>query len=304
MFDEMTIEEVKAIVEYENPTDVTTDWDVPEETYRAHPALNFHKLADFHRDPEAFHEGKFDHVEETDAMRFGTALHAKILEGDEVYNDKVRVFNAPVNPKTGEEYGPLTKTYKEALKDFQSNNIGKTIISPADEKNIDKLTEAYYFHNVAPTLLDTKDFHHAEMSVKGTWEIDGTPIEVKGRLDYYGDKGLVDVKTTSALTDASGKDKFLRSVYDYKYLVQLGFYHRLLTDCLGAPYVPCWLVAFERQEPNRIAVYRVSPEVVSKAREVVVSWLRDYIRATTTGIFESKFSTVQLIDSYNPSWDV
>lgn len=290
--------------DYQKPVDVKSDWTVSEEDYRAYPALNFHSLANFHRDPRAWKDGFFEQKEETDAMRFGTALHARILEGESVYEDKVGVFLPPINEKTGEPYGSGTKTFKEAYLEFLKDNAGKTIISREDSKIIEKLAESFFFHPTAARILGERDFRHTEMAVKGIWEVGGTNVEVKGRIDCYSDMGLVDVKTTSNLDDTSGRDRFRYAIYDFKYLVQLGFYHRLLTDCLGAPYVPCWIVAFERNEPHRIAVYKIDSEVIEKARNVAWKWIEDYVNAGKTDYYESRFDSIQLIDSYNDLKDL
>lgn len=290
--------------DYQKPVDIKSDWTASEQDYRAYPALNFHTLANFHRDPRAWKDGFFEQKEETDAMRFGTALHARILEGESVYEDKVGVFMPPINEKTGEPYGAGTKTFKEAYLEFLKDNDGKTIISREDSKIIEKLAESFFFHPTASRILGERDFRHTEMPVKGVWDVGGTNVDVKGRIDCYSDMGLVDVKTTSNLDDASGRDRFRYAIYDYKYIVQLGFYHRLLTDCLGAPYVPCWIVAFERNEPNRIAVYKINSEVIEKARNVAWKWLEDYVNAEKTDYYESRYDSIQLIDSYNELKDL
>lgn len=292
------------VVDFSEPIDVDSDWNPSEEEYRAYPAMNFHTLADFHRDPRAWKAGLIGGAIENDSMRFGTALHAKILEGNEVYARKVATFIEPVNERTGKPYGAATKAYEDAFFAFAKDNAGKTLIGEEDAKTIETLYDNYCFHSVAPTILGENGFRHTEMSVKGDLEVDGYKVEVKGRIDCYGTSGLVDVKTTKELTDATGKDKFYRSLYEYKYIVQLGFYHLLLTEILGAPFVPAWIVAFERQVPNRIGVYELSPYVVQCAREVAKSWLKQYAESRDSGVYGSIFDDVQRIENYDPSRDL
>lgn len=292
-----------ATVDFDKAIDLCSDWEPTEKEYRDYPALNFHTLNDFRRDPRAWKEGLIGSPLESDSMRFGTALHAKILEGDDVYNNKVATFKEPVNPKTGKPFGATTKAYEDAFFEFMRDSEDKTIIGEEDAKTIETLYESYCFHNVAPSILGETGFRHTEMSVKGFITIDDAKVEVKGRIDCYGANGLVDVKTTKELSDATGRDKFLRSIYEYKYIVQLGFYHLLLTECLDAPFVPAWIVAFERQKPNRIGVYRLTPEVVKGARETALNWIRQYVEARDSGIYESPFDSVTTIDRYDPSRD-
>ena len=73
---------------------------------------------------------------------------------------------------------------------------------------------------------------------------------------------MIDLKTTASFDDAFGRDKFIRTIYDYKYIVQIAFYEMILeeqTDKLDGP-IPCWILAFEKQSPNRIAVYKIDDE--------------------------------------------
>ena len=289
---------------YDDPTPIQWDWRATEREYRADGALNFHKLADFHRDPRAFREGFFDEKDVTDAMRFGTALHALVLQGEDVYAEKIATFDAPRNPKTGESYGATTKTYKDAYDAFASAHVGKTISSADDDATIRKLYGEFLFHPSAPLIVNG-DWGDSEIPVKGALTLDdGSTVDVKGLIDRYSSRGLIDVKTTAALDDAAGRDKFRYAIYDYKYLVQLGFYHLILAEVYGAPFVPCWIIAFERNAPNRVAVYKIAREVIEKARGVAKEWLREYATASRDDYFPSKFEEVRLIDAYSPEKDL
>lgn len=290
---------------YQEPTPLAFNWDVTEKEYREDDRLNFHTLADFRRDPRAFRDGVYNVREETDAMRFGTALHALVLQGREAYDAKVAAFEPPVNPKTGEPYGPTTNAVKDARTAFEAANVGKTIISKADADLIEKLREEFFFHQYAPEVLGRADWARSEVPVCGQVRLsDGSTFDVKGLIDRYSEAGLVDVKTTSQLDDGSGRDKFRYAIYDYKYLVQLAFYHLILTDAYGAPFVPCWIVAFEKNVPNRVAVYSISAEVITAAREVAREWIASYVGAVSKNDFESKFDKLQVIGSYDPERDL
>lgn len=290
-------------MQYEQATPINSNWQVSVKEYRDYPALNFHKLLDFHRDPRAFREGFFDDREETDAMRFGTALHALVLQGENAYNETVGVFNAPINPKTGEPYGATTKAYAEARAAFLATSGDKTLISSEDDKTIRKLYDELLFHPNAPIVLGRK-WYQTEIPVKGFATFGDDKIEIKGLIDRYSDAGLVDVKTTAALTDASGRDQFRYAIYSYKYLIQLAFYQKILCECYDAPYMPCWIVAFEKNPPNRVAVYSIAEDVMEKARFVVDEWIKDYVKATKNDRYEGRFEQAQLIDCYDYERDL
>lgn len=277
-------------------------WDVDEATYRADSALNFHTLADFKRDPKAFNDGFFAAREENDAMRFGTACHAAILQGADVYRETVAAFTPPVNTATGAPFGSTTKAYQEARAAFDVANAGKTIITADDAETIEKIRLEMLFHPIAPQILG--GWGESEVAIKGELIVDGRPVTVKARLDRYGAAGLTDFKTTASIADATGKDRFRYAVYDYKYLLQTGFYHLILTDVCGAPFVPVYLLAAERNAPHRAAVYAATRQVVEDARTVAKQWVRDYLEARETNYYPSPFDSVQIIDRYNLERDL
>lgn len=292
---------MKSFDDYEEATNLDFDWHCTEKTYRADPALNFHKLAQFHWDPKAFRDGFFNDESVTDAMRFGTALHAKVLTPNE-YGSSIAIFNPPVNPKTDEPYGPATKTYVEARNAFLAQNSDKTIVSMSDAILIERIANEFNLHPIAPKLFENAK---CEQAVRGQIKTSlGDLVSVKGRIDAYTDSGLIDIKTTATLDDVSGRDRFLYTIYDHKYLVQLAFYHKILTDCYGAPFVPCWIVAFEKNAPNRIAVYAPSRKVIEDARQVVDAWLCEWVNAGQYCDYQSKYDHIQFVDGYDPSRDI
>lgn len=292
---------MKPIDDYDDVQPIQFDWNCTERAYRADEALNFHKLAQFHRDPRAFREGFFTDESETDAMRFGTALHCKLLTPDE-YASSIAIFNPPVNPKTDEPYGATTKTYTEARNAFLAENSTKLIISMSDAILIERLSNEFNLHPIAPKLF--KGFLSTEQAVRGELKTSlGDAIKVKGRIDAYTASGLIDLKTTATLDDASGRDRFRYTIYDYKYLVQLAFYHKILTDSYGAPFVPCWLVVFEKNPPNRVAVYAPTREVIESARQTVDAWLCAWSEANVSNEYRSRYDSLQIIDGYDPMKD-
>ena len=276
------------------------DYNVSEQEYRNDPRLNFHTLLKFQHDPKAFAEGYFDDDEVTDAMRFGTALHMRVLE-PEKWVDNIAVYRAPINEKTGLPYGPTTKTAMEFKQGFMEANAGKTIISGEDFDTIKFLAVNVQKHPVASPLLSNK------IAVEQAVFANLFGVEVKGRIDALTESGLIDLKTTASLDDAFGRDKFIRAIYDYKYIVQLAFYEMILerqADCPDAR-IPCYIIAFEKNPPYRIAVYRISDDVIFSAKDVVGTWLSRWEYAHNTGIFDSKYyNSIQVIEKYDSVKDL
>ncbi|MBQ9874635.1 MAG: PD-(D/E)XK nuclease-like domain-containing protein [Thermoguttaceae bacterium] len=290
---------------FEKPRELAFDWNVSTEEYRADERLNFHKLLDFRRDPRAFRDGYFENKEETDAMRFGTALHALILRGREAFDAEIAAFDPPINPKTGEPFGAATNAFKDARAAFESANAGKTLITKAERDLIEKMRDEANFHPVAPRVLGRADWAKSEVPVRGEINLgDGTTYPVKGMIDRYSENGLIELKTTAQFDDASGRDKFRYIVYDYKYIVQLAFYHCILTDVLGAPFVPVWIVAFEKNQPNRVAVYAISAQVITDARVVAKEWVKSYKESLENNSYPSRYDLIQTISEYKAERDL
>ena len=267
------------------------EWNVTDEEYRADPALNFHTLARFHRDPRVFKENEFEDVE-TDAMRFGSAFHARLLTPD-LYKE-VAVFSPPINPKTGEPYGVATKAYKETHEAFVADH--KLVISESEAATIERMITEFNLHPEAPKLL--QGTIATEQPIRSVLYTSLGEVAVKGKIDAYTSAGLVDVKTTANFDDASGRDKFRYQIYDYKYIVQLAFYRRIL-----GTNDKCWLLAFEKNTPNRVAVYAIADEVIESANAVIDCWLYQW-KLAETGVYKSKYDDLIIIDQYDPLKDM
>ena len=290
---------------YQEPCALDFNWNVKRDEYfNDNERINFHTLLDYKRDPKAWRDGFFELKEETDAMRFGTALHALILQGEDVYRNEIAAFTPPVNPKTGEPYGATTNAYKDARTAFEYENKGKTIISKQEAELIERLAEEFNFHPIAPEVLGRADWAKSEASICGQVPTRNGAVDVKGIIDRYSEAGLIDLKTTAQIDDGSGRDRFRYTIYDYKYLVQLGFYHLVLTECYGAPFVPAWIIAIEKNAPNRIAVYELTPEVLRNARDVARSWLGDFVESTENDAYVSKYDSLQIISQYQLDRDL
>lgn len=291
---------------FELPTPIDFNWNVTREQYfDEKERVNFHTLLDYKRDPKAWRDGYFDKKEETDAMRFGTALHALVLQGEDVYRNEIASFNPPINPKTGEPYGATTNAYKDARVAFEAANVGKTIISAQDAELIERLAQEINFHPIAPDVLGRADWARSEIPVCGSIPLrDGSSIAVRGMIDRYSEAGLIDLKTTAQIDDGSGRDRFRYTIYDYKYIVQLGFYHLILTECYGAPYVPAWIVAVEKNAPNRVAVYAIAQEVLQRACEVARTWLGEFNESIVNDAYISRYDSLQVISQYQADRDL
>ena len=136
--------------------------------------------------------------EDTAAMKFGRAIHAKLLEPSEF---SVRYAIAP-------ECDRRTKEGKAIWAELMES--GKEVISKADMDIIEAMEKEFSGLMFAPDKTE----------VALTWTDPETGVFCKGRLDAIVGDTIVDYKTT---TDASTK-AFLREALRYGYDLQAAMY--------------------------------------------------------------------------------
>ena len=232
--------------------------DIPADEY--HQATKDNKFTSSHRrtrfracpapdlKPVTGESGEGD----TEAYLRGRATHTHVLEGQDKFYIDYTVASGPVNPKTGEPFGRMTKAYKEWAAAQE-----KPIVNVEDFKTIAKMSEAVRGHIKALDLLRA-GFAEATIRTKFGEE----PVQV--RLDWYDPERniIVDLKTCNDV------DRFAFYIRDYGYPHQLAFYAEAvrLASCAETGKNPkhpanlpeCWIIAVEKREPFRVAVYNIS----------------------------------------------
>ena len=175
----------------------------------------------------------------TPAMRIGSAFHALILEPD-VFEDefiyKPEILNA--RSKDGREW----KARQE--------EAGKTVLNEDDKEQLEAMKNALFDCAPAKKLLSAAG--KAEQSY--FWEDKETGIGCKCRPDYMFDDGstIVDLKTT---TDASYRG-FLRSISNFRYHVQAGWYINGLEQATYQRPERFIFIAVEKTAPYGVGVYQ------------------------------------------------
>lgn len=148
-------------------------------------------------------------IEPTDAMRFGTALHAYFLERE--------TFDQcfAVSPK----FDRRTKEGKSGFEAFTSQHKGKQIIDQEDMDLILALSRsARQFDELEKFFKDADT--KREVTMTGNWG----EVAIKGRLDAVNVKSkvILDIKTTKSADHGFGRD-FISFGYD----IQMFHYARL-----------------------------------------------------------------------------
>lgn len=233
--------------------EATIIYDLPADEYHRATKENLyttsHRLQIFRRCPALYKKHIDGEIVEdnTQAFTIGSATHAYILEGDK-FQREYQVADGPINPKTGAPYGSTTKAYLEWL-ECQDRQI----VSTKDFELIKNMGEAVRSHTKAAELLKSGV---PEVTLRAKWN----GVDFQARLDWYDQERniLVDLKTCADV------DKFGYDFRDFGYAHQFGCYSRMLELC-GRKKPDCWIIAVEKREPFRVAVYNIMPFTIDSA---------------------------------------
>lgn len=271
--------------------------EMPFDEYKKIDALNYHSLRDFQWDPKAWKGGYFETVDRSSAaLTLGTQFHEMILQGDDTFNANNALWEPPLNPSTGKPFGPTSDKYKKALSDYGLANAGKLLYSQDDLITLNAMRESIQWHPVAGPMLYSESRKLSEIVVHGEI-VPG--FSLKGAIDRYDEQyGLIDLKTTDSLDDETGRQTFLWKMRDYGYIEQLAFYQILIHEICGGNIPPAHLIAVETKLPFRCGVFTLDAEVTKKARTVCNEWLKRFMMARNTGLYASRYDTVQPIVKY------
>lgn len=231
--------------------------DIPADEYHAATKRNefttSHRLNLFRRCPALYKKTIDGEIVEGDtaAFQLGRATHTLILEGADAFAAEFTVSDGPTNPKTGNPYGKATKAYADWYAEQP-----RPVISTADYDLIDTMNQAIHAHKAAVDLLASGI---AEATVRAEWF--GLPVQ--SRLDWFDpERGvLVDLKTCADI------DRFGFDIRDFGYTHQLAFYDRILHFAGYTDEIRCCLVAVEKKEPYRVAVYELYPYTITEAND-------------------------------------
>lgn len=189
---------------------------------------------------------------DTDARKVGRACHIAIYEPEEF---QARVVKWDGGTRRGKEWDA-----------FRAANAGREILTENEYDDVIALQRAVRANATAMAHLSGPG--DAEVTVTWTHRVapieflPGWSIECKGRLDWAGQKSLVDLKT---VRDAS-PTAFGRAVHAYQWHVQAAMYVDAWLAATGdeLPYV---LIAAEKSPPKAVAVYRVPESILELGRQ-------------------------------------
>ena len=244
--------------------------------------LTSHQLKEFRDNPYLYHKRKLDLVpEEPDrpAFLFGRAAHTLILEGLKAFEESYAV-GGPVNPKTGETYGPRTKAFAD-----WAEAQGKPVLTDDQLVLLTQLNTMVHTHETAAELL-------ADGVAEGVVRAEYRELPCQARLDWLNpSQGIVDLKTCDTLTF------FEMSARSYGYIHQMAFYRAVLGQVTGnLAEIPVHIIAVEKQEPYRCGVWRLAPDLLKHAQKENEQAMERLKRCEETDAWPTGYESVRTFD--------
>ena len=230
------------------PTELKVIYDEPYEEYHEYRDNYFTagNYADYKKDPALFyHNWHKGETEDTDALRFGRAVHTGVLEGRKKLLDEYMIHNGPINERTGNPYGKATKAYSEWL-DKQS----KPVISTVDYEMISSYCDIVESSGGVSDLF--RRHKSREVTIRG--RIDNVNVQI--RIDAFEDRdplssSVIDLKTIRNI------EKIEDHIVGYQYDLKAYFYKWVSSYALEAIPHFNWLFV-EKEAPYRVSYVRNS----------------------------------------------
>ncbi len=255
----------------------------PADVYHAKSKdfLSAHALNEFRRCPLLYRKKELGLVPERDTTAYliGRAAHTLILEGRERYEREYAV-GGPINPKTGQPFGSLTKAFAE-----WAEKQSKPVLSDAQAALVEQMAASAGSHVFARELL-------ADGVAEGVVRAEYAGHRCQARIDWINPidgRGVVDLKTADEL------DTFEMAMRAFGYLHQVAFYRALVAQASGH-ILPVHIVAVEKREPYRCGVWQVSSAVLDQAQGENEEAAADLRRCRQTGDWFTRYESLRLVE--------
>jgi hypothetical protein len=154
-----------------------------------------------------------------------------------------------------------TKAGKESYAAFEAAAAGKTVITADDAEVVMAMGRSIMRHPGAAMLLGLP----GKAETTHMWTDANYGVECKCRPDWLTDDGsiMVDLKTTR---DASPRG-FMRSIADYRYHVQAGWYLNGVEQATGKRPDQFIFICVESTAPYAVAVYAADEVMTDRGYE-------------------------------------
>jgi hypothetical protein len=230
-----------------------------------------------------------EEMEDSSALRFGTAAHALVVEGETTFNNEIACLSG----------SPYTRANKEARAEFEAR--GLTVISTEDRQKIFAMNEALIPE--AKKMLQPSSneyppqFNFPYERAIYWWEGE-TFLKVKADVVRYPLQGvysqnriiLVDYKTT---TDCSLRG-FTNSIRKYQYDLQAAWYKQGF-ERAGFEVQDFFFVAQEKKPPYASKIFKMKAADLERGWLELERLLGEY-NAVKNGKEASVYNTPDLVE--------
>ena len=258
--------------------------DMPAEQYHAIEALSASGGKKMLRSPQHYRLDRDQPGEQTPAMRFGSAVHAAVLEHDTF---EAAVLRAP-------KFDRRTKDGKAAAEAFDAQAAGRLVLAEEDHDRCLRIRDAVLAHPGASQLLAG-----TVREVSLFWTDGRFGVPCKSRLDAWGRDshgGIADLKTCQ---DAS-PDAFGRTIANYLYHLQGAFNFIGCEHVLGRTPNFFALIAVESEPPHAVACYVLEHAHLLAGARLAEEALSRYQQALESGQWPGYGDLIQ--PARLPSW--
>lgn len=243
--------------------------------YESSPAVNKSTLWEMRKSPAHYwHLINDTPKEDTPAMKFGRAVHTRLLEPVEF---SARYAATPL------ECDRRTKEGKAIWNELLES--GKEVISAADMDAIRGMEQEFPFHLIAGAQTEVPLF----------WTDAETGVQCKGRLDAITEDYVIDYKTTTnAATDA-----FMREALRYGYDLQAAMY---LEAARANGYSPKGFIfiAQEKTAPYMVNVLHAGEAFIDRGLWIMRDLLAKYKKCRDTDTWPGYGENELIL----PEWEV
>lgn len=261
--------------------------------------LTSHQLMDFIRCPRLYFLKKTgamttDPNKTSAEFVLGSAAHKLILEGRQEF-DKCYAVGAPINERTGKEYGRDTQAFAKWV-DEQRVNKGLALEFLTTEQwyTVSSMADAVAKHEEAQKLL-----HHGVAERVLHSDFDGVPVQ--SRLDWFTEIGdvpvIVDLKTCSDL------DSFEYDAKKFLYGIQFAFYQQILVSALMDEYdleavtpPKVFAIAVEKREPFRCGVFTVPDYALAQCTKQMFGAIQSLKECQSAGTYPTLYETLRTLN--------
>lgn len=241
-------------------------------------ALSYSGLKEFAKSPAHFKHWQTEAREPTEAMKFGAALHASLLEPD-----KLAVQSGGTTWRT------------KGFKEFEHENPEKVCVPEEVFKNIELMSTSLLSNITVKNMLA-----RAAKETELFWEDNDYSFKCKCKLDMLFVKNntaiIADIKTTDDATPQAVS----RTIANYKYHWQAYWYSYAVRQVRRVKDVKFFWIFVEKKPPYSVGLYEPDAEMLDVASRQIQELLPDYAECLEADYWPSISSQTQTISL--PRW--